>query len=43
MLKKKCNFTSDIESDYPFLKETTDSKVLCNFCQSVFLTSHGGR
>ena len=42
MSKRKCNFTSDIEIDYPFLKETIDSKVLCNYCQSVFLISHGG-
>ena len=43
MPKRKCNFTSDIESDYPFLKETIDSKVLYNYCQSVFLISHNGR
>ena len=42
MPKRKCNFTSDIESDYTFLKETIEGKVLCNYCQSVFLISHGG-
>ena len=36
MPKRKCNFTSDIERNYPFLKETVDSKVLWNYCQSVF-------
>ena len=43
MSKRKCNFTSDIKRDYPFLNETVDSKVLCNYCQSVFSISHGGR
>jgi len=43
MPKRKCNFTSDIKRDYPFLKETIDSKVLCNYCQSVFSIRHGGR
>ena len=43
MPKRKCNFTSDIKRDYPFLKETVDSKLLCNNCQSVFLISHGRR
>ena len=43
MLKRKCNFTSDIKRDCLFLKETVDSKIRCNYCLSVFSISHGGR
>ena len=43
MPKRKCNFTNDSKRNYPFLKETVDSKVLCNYCQSVFSINHGGR
>ena len=43
MPKRKCNFTRDIERDYPILKGTVDSKVLFNYCQSIFSISHGGR
>ena len=43
MPKRKCNFTTDIKRDYSFLKETIDTKVLCNYCQSVFSITRGGR
>ena len=36
MPKREFSFTSDIKRDYPFLKETVNSKVLCNYCESVF-------
>ena len=42
MPEKKCNFTSDIKRDHPLSKDTVDSKVLCNYCQSIFSISHGG-
>ena len=36
MPKRKCNFTSDIKRDYPFLKETIDTKFSANIVNLFF-------
>jgi hypothetical protein len=36
MPKRKCNFTDDLEAEFPFLKEESGGggrrKVFCTFC-----------